>query len=63
MVFKKLSMMTLISYTSHSMCIRMGNSILEEKKVTGITVAKARVLEGRLLDFCYAKACLTSSET
>lgn len=59
MVFKKLSMMTLISYTSHSMCIRMGNSILEGKKVTGITVVKARALEGMLLDFCYVEASLT----
>lgn len=41
------------------MCIRMGNSILEGKKVTGITVVKARALEGMLLDFCYVEASLT----
>ena len=38
--------MTLMSYISHSMCIRMGNSTLEGMKATGTTAVLVLAMGG-----------------
>ena len=49
--------MTLMSYISHSMYIRMENSILEGMKATGTTAVLVLAMDGMdyMLEICYPR--------